>query len=340
MELTFLQILWFLLIFVLITGYFVLDGFDLGIGTAYPFLAKTEKERAVLRTAVGPVWDGNEVWLLTAGGALFAAFAPAYATTFSGFYLAIMLVLFGLILRAVSLEFHAHDPKYSKVWDTLFFLGSAVPALLFGVAVGNVINGLPLNANGDYMGSFFALLNPFSLLCGLLGLCMILSLGMFWVAIRTNPCELRERAMGLAPKFLIAALVLFVLASVLYFTVVTPVTVEGAVPVLRYVFAVVVLAGIILALVFAKGGAHVKGFFATCVGCVGLVALTAATLFPLIVPSTDPSTSVSIANAASSEASLLAMTIITCIGLPLVLIYHVIVYRTFTHKIEDEDLHY
>ena len=134
---TVLGILWFILIAVLIAGYFILDGFDLGAGVLSPFVAKDEKEKAIVCRSVGPVWDGNEVWLLTAGGALFAAFAPAYATTFSGFYLAIMLVLFGLIVRAVSLEYRAHDPKWKKLWDALFFLGSLLPALLFGVAIGN-----------------------------------------------------------------------------------------------------------------------------------------------------------------------------------------------------------
>ena len=134
MEMTFFQVLWFILIFVLIAGYFVLDGFDLGAGALYPFIAKDDREKAIVRRSIGPVWDGNEVWLLTAGGALFAAFPAAYATTFSGFYLAIMLVLFGLIVRAVSLEFRAHDPQWGRAWDVCFFLGSALPALLFGVS--------------------------------------------------------------------------------------------------------------------------------------------------------------------------------------------------------------
>ena len=127
-----LAVLWFFLIFVLIAGYFVLDGFDLGVGVLYRALAKDERERALVRRSIGPVWDGNEVWLLTAGGALFAAFPAAYATTFSGFYLAVMLVLFGLIVRAVSLEFRAHDPKWARAWDVCFTVGSFLPALLLG----------------------------------------------------------------------------------------------------------------------------------------------------------------------------------------------------------------
>ncbi|MBQ3106913.1 MAG: cytochrome d ubiquinol oxidase subunit II, partial [Eggerthellaceae bacterium] len=162
MDATFFQILWYFLIFVLIAGYFVLDGFDLGAGVLYPFVAKNEQEKSVVRRSIGPVWDGNEVWLLTAGGALFAAFAPAYATTFSGFYLAVMLVLFGLIVRAVSLEFRAHDPAWARAWDICFFVGSLLPALLLGVAVGNIYAGIPMDAAGNYSGvPLLGLITPF-----------------------------------------------------------------------------------------------------------------------------------------------------------------------------------
>lgn len=337
---TFLQILWFILIFVLITGYFVLDGFDLGIGTLYPFLAKDEKEKATLRRAVGPVWDGNEVWLLTAGGALFAAFAPAYATTFSGFYLAIMLVLFGLIIRAVSVEFRGHDPQDGPIWDKLFFIGSAVPALLFGVAIGNVLNGLPLNANGDYMGSFFALLNPFSLVCGLLGLAQFMVQGLCWTAVKTAPGALHDRAVDLRGKMQLGVIVLFALATVLYF-VAGPANYAGTAPVvLRYAFVAVIVLAFALGLVFSKKSeaGDLPTFFASCGMCLGLVGLTAASLFPTIVPAVQSTYSITVASAASSEAALFAMTIITCIGLPLVLVYHFLVYRTFAGKITDDDL--
>ena len=181
-----LSVLWFFLIFVLIAGYFVLDGFDLGIGVLSPFIAKNDEERAVLRRAIGPVWDGNEVWLLTAGGALFAAFPNAYATTFSGFYLAVMLVLFGLIVRAVSFEFRAGDPGWGKLWDVCFFVGSLLPALLLGVAVGNIFAGIPMDAIGDYAGvPLLGLITPFTLLTGLLGLVMFLAAGASWQQRKT-----------------------------------------------------------------------------------------------------------------------------------------------------------
>ncbi len=337
---TFLQILWFILIFVLITGYFVLDGFDLGIGSLYTVLGKSEKEKATLRRAVGPVWDGNEVWLLTAGGALFAAFAPAYATTFSGFYLAIMLVLFGLIIRAVSIEFRVHDKDHGGMWDILFFIGSIVPALLFGVAIGNVLNGLPLNANGDYMGSFFALLNPFALVCGLVGLAQFMVQGLTWTAVKTEPGDLHDRAVDLRFKLQIAVVVLFALASILYFTIVNPTLAAGIPATLRIVFVVVIVAAAVLGILFGKKGdsADLMTFFMSCLMCVGLVGLVAASLFPNIVPATDAMYSITVANAASSELALTCMTVITCIGLPLVLVYHFIVYRTFAGKITDDDL--
>ena len=158
------------------------------------------------------MWDGNEVWLLTAGGALFAAFAPAYATTFSGFYLAIMLVLMGLIVRAVSLEYRAHDPKWGRAWDILFFVGSLLPALLTGVAVGNIYAGIPLDANGDYTGiPLLGLVTPFTLLCGLLGLSVFLTQGATWLSLKApKGSDLRGRAAALRVPLGVVSLVLFV----------------------------------------------------------------------------------------------------------------------------------
>jgi cytochrome d ubiquinol oxidase subunit II len=333
---TFLQVLWFILIFVLMAGYFVLDGFDLGIGTVSPWLAKDDTEKAVLRRAIGPVWDGNEVWLLTCGGALFAAFPAAYAMSFSGFYLAIMLVLFGLIVRAVSFEFHAFDAGNGKLWDALFFVGSAVPALLFGVAVGNVVAGVPLNANGDYTGSFFALLNPFALICGVLGLSQMIAHGLSWTAVKTEGA-LHDRAVAMRAAFQIATIVLFALAGVLYLVSVTPV--EDSIMPLRIVFALVVALAFVLQFLWGRQGeiADLKTFFASALTCVGLVGVAAAALFPCFVPDANGMYSITVASAASSELTLLCMTIITCIGLPLVLLYHFIVYRSFAGKVHAEE---
>ena len=212
---TILSVLWFFLIALLIAGYFVLDGFDLGVGVLYPFIAKDEQEQAIARRSIGPVWDGNEVWLLTAGGALFAAFPDAYATTFSGFYLAVMLVLFGLIVRAVSFEFWAADKRWRKVWNACFFLGSLLPALLLGVAVGNIYAGIPMDAAGNYIGvPLFGLITPFTLLTGLLGLAMFLGAGACWLALKAPlGSDLQQRAARLRLPLQVAALALFVVVS-------------------------------------------------------------------------------------------------------------------------------
>jgi len=336
---TALGILWFILIAVLMIGYFVLDGFDLGIGVLYPFIAKDEREKKTLMRAIGPVWDGNEVWLLTAGGALFAAFAPAYATSFSGFYLAIMLVLFGLILRAVSLEYRAHETNMLGLWDALFFVGSLLPALLFGVALGNVVQGIPLDANGDYTGSFFALLNPFALLCGVVGLAHMLLQGACWASLKSaEDSQLRARALDLRKKLAMLCIVLFALTTIVFFAIVKPgLPYEVGSVLLIALAAIIYLAATIGIVVVCKGekpSTDLIGQLLVSVGALAIVVLVAAVLFPNLIPATDPALSLNIANSASSDASLTAMTIIACIGVPIMLVYHVIAYRTFRGRME------
>ena len=341
---TALGILWFVLVAVLIAGYFALDGFDLGIGVLYPFVGRNERDRAVMRRAIGPVWDGNEVWLLTAGGALFAAFAPAYATTFSGFYLAVMLVLFGLIVRAVAIEFRAHDAEWGKLWDVLFFVGSLLPALLLGVAVGNVVGGLPLDANGDYIGTFFDLLNPFALACGLLGLVHMLMQGAAWMACKAPvDGDLRGKAARLRRVLCVVDLVMFALVSVLFFVVVVPNSAAGlaATPLAGVCALVYVLSTVVtLALSPAEPARDKLGPVLAGLGAFGLVGVMAATLFPYLVPAVDPALSITIANAAANDTALTAMTIIACIGVPLVLVYHIMIYRVFRGRVPVDELTY
>ncbi|HIW75539.1 MULTISPECIES: cytochrome d ubiquinol oxidase subunit II [Gordonibacter] len=342
---TFFNVLWFFLIFVLIGGYFVLDGFDLGAGVLYPFVAKNDHDKAVVRRSIGPVWDGNEVWLLTAGGALFAAFAPAYATTFSGFYLAVMLVLFGLIVRAVAVEFRGHDPQWGRAWDGCFFVGSLLPALLLGVAVGNIYAGIPMSEAGDYIGMpLLGLITPFTLLCGLLGLAMFMAAGASWLALKApKPSDMQARAAKLRLPLQMAALVLFVVVSVYGHFGIQP-AMDPALGALRWVFALVFVAGIVASVVLArKKESDLGAFLAQSVSAFSLVGLLAASMFPnLVVASADSiGPSITLMSAASSELSLMWMTIITCVGLPLVLVYHVIIYRTFRGRVKDDDLaHY
>ena len=336
-----LAVLWFFLIFVLIAGYFVLDGFDLGIGVLYRALAKTEGERALVRRSIGPVWDGNEVWLLTAGGALFAAFPAAYATTFSGFYLAVMLVLFGLIVRAVSLEFRAHDKQWSRVWDACFTVGSFLPALLLGVALGNVIAGIPMAENGDYAGvPLLGLLSPFTLVTGLLGLAMCLSAGAAWAALKTQrESAVHARAEKLRAPLQIAALVLFAVASVLAFTTVLPAFAPGMFAA-GVVFAVAFTACVVASLVAGRKGADLPAFILQSAAAVCLVGLSAVSLFPNLVVAAPGSVgaTITLASAASSDTALAWMTGIACVGVPLVLAYHVIAYRVFRGRLSEKDV--
>lgn len=338
---TALTVLWFFLIFVLIAGYFILDGFDLGVGVLYPFVAKDEEEQAIARRAIGPVWDGNEVWLLTAGGALFAAFPAAYATTFSGFYLAVMLVLFGLIVRAVSFEFWAGDKKWRGVWNVCFFVGSLLPALLLGVAVGNIFAGIPMDANGDYAGvPLLGLITPFTLLTGLLGLSMFMAAGASWLALKApKPSDIQARAAKLRMPLQIVSLVLFAIVSVYALVLIAP-EMDPALAVPRYLFAILVVAGLVAALYLGKvKGCDLGAFLSQSVSSFSLTGLLACSMFPNLVVASEGSVgpTLTLMNASASELSLFYMIVIVCIGLPLVLVYHVIVYRTVRGRVSVAD---
>ena len=337
---TILSVLWFFLIFVLIAGYFILDGFDLGAGVLYPFVAKSDEDKAIVRRAIGPVWDGNEVWLLTAGGALFAAFPAAYATTFSGFYLAVMLVLFGLIVRAVSFEFWAGDTGWRKVWDVCFFLGSLLPALLLGVAVGNIFAGIPMDANGDYAGiPLIGLVTPFTLLTGLLGLALFMAAGASWIALKApEGSELQQRAARLRMPLQAAALVLFVVVTVFALTGTGP-AMAPELGAARVLFAVLFVAAIVVAIAWGKKS-DLATFLAQSVSAFSITALLACSMFPNLVVASEGSVgeAITLMSAGASELSLTCMTVILCIGLPLVLIYHVVIYRTFRGRVSKEEL--
>lgn len=326
----FLQVIWFILIVVLLLGYSILDGFDLGVGVLAPFLAKSDTDKRVLFNAIGPFWDGNEVWLLTGGGALFAAFPPVYATVFSGFYLALMLVLFALIFRAVSLEFWAYDEGARKMWYWAFVIGSFLPALLYGVAMGNIIQGIPLNENFDFAGNFFTLLRPFPLVVGLMGLFAMLLQGSTFTALKAEG-ELQQRARKITSVVGAGFMVLFILtiAAGLVF-------VEGATSkILTWVFALVVFAGCGLAHMANKKGQDMKTFVMSSLIHVGLWGMAAAVLFPnLVVASNDVALNMTVYNSSSSQLSLTVMLIIALIGMPIVIGYTIYVYRAFKGKVK------
>ncbi len=329
---TTLGILWFALVGVLLAGYAIFDGFDLGVGTLYPFLGKTEADKSAMRVAVGPVWDGNEVWLLTGGGAIFAAFPAVYATVFSGFYLALMLVLFALIFRAVSFEFHAHDPAWHKVWDWAFFVGSALPALLFGVAAGNIVRGVPLDAAGEFAGNFFTLLNPYALVLGVMGLAMFLWQGAAWLAVKTEG-DLYARSVKTRSLWAWIFLATVVLSTAATFLLVPRAASQVMGSPIGWVFLALLLVSVVWGRLAANGGKDLPAWYAASIAPVALIGLWAVAIFPALVPSLGPGEALTIANSASSQLTLTVMTIIAVIGVPLVLLYFYLIYKAFAGKV-------
>jgi cytochrome d ubiquinol oxidase subunit II len=316
----------------LLLGYSILDGFDLGIGTLFRVLGKKEEERDALVKSIGPVWDGNEVWILTGGGALFAAFPHAYATVFSGFYLALMVVLFSLIFRAVSLEFRAHDNRRKGFWEGAFIVGSFLPALLFGVAVGNVVVGVPLDKTMNYTGTFFTLLRPFPLVLGLLGLMAFLMQGSTYAAAKVGGV-VQERARNTAKLVWNSYTLLLILAFV-----VTLIYIPGAVTkILAWISAAVVICALVIlrnALSKAKDG---LAFVMSSLAFAGLWGIIGAIHFPnLVKASNDAALSLTIYNASSSELTLKVMLIIALVGMPIVIGYTIYLYKIFKGKIQIE----
>ncbi len=329
-----LNTVWFLLIGVLLVGYAVLDGFDLGVGVLHLF-ARDDRQRQIHLHAVGPVWDGNEVWLLTAGGAMFAAFPPVYATVFSGFYLAFMLLLFALIFRAVSLEFHhqVDSVAWRRFWDWSFGLGSLVPALLFGVAIGNVLRGLPIDADGALNVSLFALLNPYSLLLGVLSLVMFTMHGAAYLAARTQG-DLQARMARWTTGAWTAFVVLYAAATAATLFV-SPFLFAGilAGP-LFWILLVLLLGTVVYIPVAVRAEQFVRAFLASAAMIGAMIGLMGLSLYPRMVPSSiDLNNSLTIYNASSTPRTLTVMLIIVLIGMPLVIVYTSYIYKVFMGKV-------
>ncbi|MDA3823629.1 MAG: cytochrome d ubiquinol oxidase subunit II [Bacteroidales bacterium] len=332
-----LQNIWFILIGVLFAGYAILDGFDLGIGILFPFLAKTEEEKAKVLTIVSPFWDGNEVWLLTAGGALFAAFPEAYATVFSGFYLAMMIVIFALMFRAVCFKFWFNDIKRRGLWAWSFILGSFLPALLFGVALGNVIQGIPMgdmingvkmNSMFEFQGNFFTLLRPYPLSIGLLGLAAILLQGSTF-AIMKSAGEIQQRAYKAAKVsiiFFAVTLSTALLATIIF----VPELIKGALP---WIIFVLIIAALGALYIFIKKKQEGKAFTVSS-ALFGLLMLLAGVIhYPNMVKGLNGVNSITIINGSSSELTLKVMLIIAVIGMPIVIAYSIFIYRVFRGKV-------
>ena len=330
-----LNTVWFILIAVLYIGFFLLEGFDYGVGILLPFLAKDDLKRRTIVNSIGPFWDGNEVWLLTAGGATFAAFPNWYATLFSGFYLALLLLLLALIVRGVAFEFRSKDkdPRWRSLWDWCIFVGSAVPALLLGVAFANLVHGVPIDAKMTFVGTFFDLLNPYALLGGLASLLTFMLYGAIFLSLKTTG-DLAEGAQHAAKRlWIFAALALIVYFGATYFAT----DIETRLGVNPGVVPVAMLAAVLAAGWFIRRRLMGWAFLMTGLTILLSTLTTFLILFPrVMVSSINPDYSLTIYNASSSPYTLTVMTIIAIVFVPIVLAYQAWTYWVFRKRVESK----
>jgi cytochrome bd ubiquinol oxidase subunit II len=365
-----LKIIWWVFVCVLLVGFALLDGFDLGVGTLLPFLARTDEQRRVLLNAIGPTWEGNQVWFITAGGAMFAAWPFVYATAFSGFYWAMLLVLFALFFRPVGFEYRSKvaDPRWRNAWDWGLFVGGAVPALVFGVAFGNLLQGVPFELDGfmrsTYTGSFWGLLNPFGLLAGVVSLSMLVMHGALYLQLRTEG-ELNARAAKAARWFGALFMAAFALAGVWQavgiegFRIVAMPDPGGVVSPLSKTVEVVegawmqnytarpwtmsapitAFAGGLLALLFSAAKRTGLAFVCSGTAVAGVIMTAALAMFPFIMPSsTQPNVSLTAYDAVSSHLTLNLMFIAVVVFLPIVLLYTSWVYNVLRGKLSEDKI--
>ncbi|OIJ41526.1 cytochrome d ubiquinol oxidase subunit II [Massilia timonae] len=366
-----LRVIWWVLLGVLLLAFAVTDGFDLGTGALLPFVAKTDLERRVVINTVGPVWEGNQVWLVLGGGAIFAAWPQLYAVSFSGFYLAMAAVLLALILRPVGFKYRSKrdSTQWRAAWDWALFVGGFVPALIFGVAMGNVLQGVPFRIEPDmqifYEGGFFGLLNPFALLCGLVSVAMLVMHGAAWLVLKTDGLVAsRSRAWGI--RAALATVVLYAVAGVLLWNVVDGYRVTGELvttgpsnPLFKTVQANVAGAwfanyadhpwtqlapgaGIVgalltyLALLKRKEGV---AMLTSSLSIAGIVLSVGASMFPFILPSSiQPQASLTVWDSSSSHLTLFIMLVSTCIFLPLIIAYTSWVYKVLWGKVNPTEI--
>ena len=336
-----LETIWFYLWGLLWALYFMTDGFDLGIGTLYPILGKSNADKQTMINAIGPLWDGNEVWLLTAGGVTFAAFPLVYAVMFSSLYTALMLILFALIIRGVSFEFRnkINNPAWIKVWDTCIFVGSIAPAILFGVAFANIFRGVPINGEGMFQGNLFTLLNPYGLLGGVLFLLLFVQHGANWIIIKSDG-DLQERAIKMSKSIwpvLLAVAVIFLVAT--WFA--TPLYQNYLSSPILFVVILGTVAALLCIRYFLNQRNWFKTWFASAFTIVGATFFGVIGLYPNLFPSSiDPAFSLSAHNASSSPLTLKIMLMVVILFMPLVLAYQVWTYFTFKDKVRQEDWMY
>lgn len=336
-----LETIWFVLWGVLWAVYFMLDGYVLGLGTLMPFIAHTDTERRIIYNASGPFWDGNQVWLITAGGVTFAAFPGTYATMFSGLYSALLLLLFALILRGVTFEFRSKldNPTWRRTWDICKFLGSFLPALLLGVAFANIFAGIPIDAEGIFQGNLFTLLNPYGLAGGVLFVLMFLVHGALWLANRAEGV-LHDRAVAVA-RSLWPLLLVWTVAFLAFSHLATHLFANYShTPALSAVPALCVVALITMRVFMAAnnfwGAWGASALFIVTCALFGVIGI-----YPALLPSSlDPAYSMTIHNSASSALTLKIMLGVALTFVPIVIIYQAWAYKTFGSKVDARHLEY
>ncbi len=358
-EYMILRLVWWAVLGVLLIGIAVMDGFDLGTAILLPVIGRTDMDRRIMINTVGPVWEGNQVWFILGGGAIFAAWPPLYAVAFSGFYLAMLLLLCALILRPAGFKYRSklQDTRWRNTWDTALFIAGLVPALVFGVAFGNALQGVPFRFDDTlrmtYTGTLFDLFNPFALLCGLVSVAMIVMHGAAWLACKTE-APLRQRACTAGAVAALVLVILFVLGGVWAARLdgyavqsfagmdapSNPLTKQvgraagsllgnyGLLPVAMLAPALGIVGALLAALLLALGRVRVLAFCCSGVAIAGVIATAGVSLFPFLLPSSlDPNSSLTVWDASSSETTLLVMTVATGLLLPVVLAYTAFIYR-------------
>jgi cytochrome bd ubiquinol oxidase subunit II len=328
--------IWFGLFVIVICGYLILDGFDMGVGILHMIIAKNDTERRILLNSIGPIWDGNEVWIVLGGGALFAAFPLVYASLFSGFYAAMMLVLLVMILRTCAIEFRSKvaNPKWRLVWDVIFSLSSLGLALLLGVAFGNILGGVPIDAQGNMRITLLELLNPFALLVGLTTVAMLTLHGALYLLLRTNG-KLQVRVRQVVPKLLLIFTVLIAAVVAVTLAFRQNLVSNYSNNLWPVVLPAAATAALLLTWIMVRRAHDLKAFFASAATIALTVITAAAGLFPnMLLSTTDKAYNLTIYNAASQANTLTVMLVIALVGLPLLLMYQAAAHYIFRGKTE------
>lgn len=343
-----METIWFVFVAFMITMYVLLDGFDLGAGAIHPFAARNDAERRTILRAIGPVWDGNEVWLIAAGGTLFFAFPVLYSAGFSGFYLPLIMVLWLLMIRGLSIELRAHmdNTLWASFWDAAFFIGSALLAIFFGAALGNVVRGVPLNKDGYFFQPLWTDFSPFSdnpgildwytVLIGLLALTTLIVHGANWIALKTEH-DLNARARRISRRFTYATIVLTVLGTAATFWV-SPWMIESynQRP-YGYVLPVIAIAGLVGMVFFASRGRDTAAFLSSGAFIVGMLTSNVFGVYPNVLPAVNPENSLTVFNASASSYGMAVGLVWWSIGMVFATIYFVVIYRLFRGKVRLED---